>query len=268
VFGLAQLGESEQWRLFKIQVTNRQADQALAAKSGVGVSRPAHWHSVDMRPAFNGDIRTIYQQKYLSPRPNTCSLRIATDGYSSWQMAPRTPPAIGLDNVRSLADGRGYIYAGDHVPFAWSNGAKNIAFTSRWDNWPKEVSIPVNRKGDAIWFLLCGTTNPMEVRIANAELRMRYADGVVERLEVVPPLNFWTLCPFSGVDYSYERDGFALPKTPPTMVQLGKNCRAIVLGWRLRAGVALESVTLETLSEEVVIGLMGVSVMNPTDNAD
>jgi hypothetical protein len=34
------------------------------------------------------------------------------------------------------------------------------------------------------------------------------------------------------------------------------------LPWRLRPGVALKSVTLETLSQEVVIGLMGVTVMN------
>jgi len=65
-----------------------------------------------------------------------------------------------------------------------------------------------------------------------------------------------------GVDYDYQRDGFALPKVPPTTVQLGKNCRGIVLGWHLRPGVALESVTLETLSEEVVVGLMGMTVMN------
>ena len=103
----------------------------------------------------------------------------------------------------------------------------------------------------------------MEVRIANAELRMNYADGSVEKLPIVPPFNFWTLCPFGGVDYDYARDGFSLPKTPPDTVQLGKNCRAIVLGWRLRPGVALKSVTLETQSEEVVIGLMGLTVMNP-----
>ena len=55
----------------------------------------------------------------------------------------------------------------------------------------------------------------MQGRIANAELRMKYADGVVEKLELVPPLNFWSLCPFGGADYDYKRDGFCLPKVPP-----------------------------------------------------
>lgn len=171
-------------------------------------------------------------------------------------------PEISLDNIKSLSDGHGNILAGSGVPFGTPGDDKNIAFTSRWDNWPKEVTVPVNRTGDAAWFLLCGTTNPMEVRIPNAELRMTYADGVVETLKLTPPFNFWTLCPLSGNDYDYKRDAFALPKVPPTTVQLGKNCRAMVLGWHLRPGVQLQSVTLECLSEEVVVGLMGVTIMN------
>ena len=117
---------------------------------------------------------------------------------------------------------------------------------------------------EAVWLLICGSTNPMQTRIANAELRFRYADGKVEKLELTPPLNFWSLCPFGGADYDYQTDAFCLPKQPPPSVQLGNNCRAMVLSWKLRPTVKLETVTLETLSQDVVIGLMGVSLMNPT----
>jgi hypothetical protein len=125
------------------------------------------------------------------------------------------------------------------------------------------VTVPVNARGEAVWLLVCGSTNPMQGRIANAVLRFRYADGKVETLDLVPPLNFWSLCPFGRVDYDYKRDGFALGKAPPPQVKLGENCRAMVYGQKLRPGVALKDVTLETLSEEVVIGLMAVSMMNP-----
>ena len=270
VFGLAQVGEARQWCLFKLQVTDAVADRYLAGKTKVEVPANARWQGIDMQPVLNGDIRTIYQQQYLSPRPNTCSLRLATDGYSTWQQVlgkgPHVPE-IDLTAVPSLTDGKGHLLAGKNVPFLWSGGKNNIAFTSQWDNWPEQITVPVNATGDAVWFLLCGTTNPMEVRIANAELRLKYADGVVEKVELIPPLNFWTLCPFGGVDYDYERDAFALPKVPPASVQLGQNCRGIVLPWRLRPGVALESVTLKTLSQEVVIGLMGVTVMNQGEAA-
>jgi hypothetical protein len=265
LFALTTLGKTQQWRIFNITITNRQADTALAAKTTVQVSQDTHWTSIPMQSVLNGDIRAIYKQQYLSPRPNTCSLRLATDGYSTWQMVlakNHAPPNITLDNLPTLSDGKGNIIAGKSVPFQIPQTGNNIAFTSQWDNWPRKIDVPINQSGQAVWFLLCGTTNPMEVRIANAELRMTYADGVVEKLDLVPPFNFWTLCPFGGVDYDYTRDAFALPKIPPTTVQLGKNCRAILLGWNLRPGVALRSVTLQALSQQVVIGLMGVTVMN------
>ena len=265
VFGLTQLGDTQQWRMFKIHVTDAEKDRDAASKINVEVPPGARFDPIDLQPVFNGDIRTIYQQPYLSPRPKTCSLRLASDGYSSWQMTlggPMHPPGIGLENVRTLSDGSGNILAGKGIPFRAPGEGKNVAFTSRWDNWPSQATVPVNQTGRAAWFLLCGSTNPMQVRIPNAELRLTYADGVVEKLEIIPPFNFWTLCPFGGNDYDYQRDGFALPKVPPTTVQLGKNCRAVVLGWNLRPGVPLQSVTLETLSQEVVIGLMGVTMMN------
>jgi hypothetical protein len=54
-----------------------------------------------------------------------------------------------------------------------------------------------------------------------------------------------------------------VPKPWPERVPLGQNCRAILLNRVLRPDVVLESVTLETLSPEVVIGLMGITLLNP-----
>jgi hypothetical protein len=265
VLATVRTGDTEQRRLFKIEVTDAAAEAALAAKTDPAIPKGAAWNCVDMGGAFNGDIRAIFQQQYLSPRPKTCSLRMAVDGYLMWQsvLDPKAkPPAIDLANVPKLLGPGDRISTPQGVPFRWS-GDRNIAFTSQWDNWPRQATVPVGQAGDAAWFLVCGSTNPMQVRIANAELRMEYADGVVEKLELVPPFNFWMLSPFNGVDYNYQRDAFSLPKTPPATVQLGENCRAVLLNWRLRPGVVLKSVTLAALSEEVVIGLMGVTVMNP-----
>jgi hypothetical protein len=267
VFALAQQGEERQWRIFNVHVTDAAAEEAMAAKTSPRIPAGARWQPVNMDAVMNGDIRTIYQQNYVSPRPNTCSLRLATDGYSTWQMVldkKNKVPAIELSGVPALMKNAGVkdeLMTPTGVPFLWSGGKNNIAFTSRWDNWPRQVEVPVNQAGAAVWFLVCGTTNPMEVRIANAELRMHYADGVEEKLEIVPPMNFWSLCPLGGADYNEKRDGFALPSPLPERVQLGRNCRAMVLKWGLRPGVALQRVTLETLSEQVVVGLMGVTVM-------
>ena len=146
--------------------------------------------------------------------------------------------------------------------FKWATRGKDITFTSLYDNWPRKVEVPVNKQGDSVWLLVAGSTNPMQVRIANAVVRFEYADGVKEELDLVNPMNFWSLCSFQRSDYSYKDEGFSLPKTPPSQVQLGLNCRAMLYGWKLRPGVELKKVTLECLSQEVVIGLMGLSICN------
>jgi hypothetical protein len=119
----------------------------------------------------------------------------------------------------------------------------------------------VNKSGSAVWFLIAGSTNPMQCQIANAVLRLHYATGATDSLNLVPPVNYWTLCPFNGTDVPWGDNAFCLPKELPGTVQLGKNCRAMVLNLRMKKNTNLDSVTLETLSQEVVVGLMGMTVM-------
>jgi len=149
------------------------------------------------------------------------------------------------------------------VPFVAPAATRNVAFASLWDNWPARVTVPVAQSAAAVWLLVAGSTQPLQGRIANSVVHFRYADGVDEQLELVPPLNFRMLCPWGGADYNQEFDAFALGTAPPLMVDLGSNCRAMLYGWRLRTGVKLKEVTLEALSQEVVVGLLGVSLMNP-----
>ncbi|MBP9914531.1 MAG: hypothetical protein KBF26_14115, partial [Opitutaceae bacterium] len=266
-------GTLPQWRLFRVQIKPAPASRPLRLKR---IPARAAWECLDLQPVLNGDIRTIFQQQYLSPRPETVSARLGTDGYTSWTFIYwKCPvPIIALDAVPGMLEGpaRARLLTPQGVPFAWPGAARNVAFTSRWDNWPDRITVPVNRRGTAVWFLICGSTNPMQCRIANAVLRLHYADGVEEKIELVPPLNYWNLCPMpvdglapgqtSRADYTAPLDAFCLPTVLPPTVQLGQNCRAMLLHQTLRPGVLLKHVTLETLSAEVVVGLMGVTVMS------
>ncbi len=259
------VGKLPQWQVFKLHVCDPQGEAKLAAKTPREAPPQAVWECLDLAKRYNGDVRTIFRQRYLSPRPRTCSVRLGTDGYSAWTFPywNEHAPSIDLSNLQPLTDRRGRIVTSQGVPFTRFAEDRNIAFTSLWDNWPRGVTVPVNREGEAVWLLVCGSTFPVQTRIANAVVRFRYADGQVENLDLVPPLNFWSLCPWGGVDYNYRTDAFCLPKAPPPTVQLGNNCRAMVLSWVLRPGQRLDDVTLETLSPDVVVGLMGVSLMNP-----
>lgn len=257
-------GELPRWQTVKLCVTDQRAEADRARRTPRAPASAAHWSFVDLAPHLNGDIRTIFQQRYLSPRPNTCSVRLGVDGYSAWTFHywRLPPPDIDLSGVDAARDSLGRLVTSERVPFVFpaTTATRNILFTSRWDNWPTSATIPVDDDADTAWLLVCGTTFPMQTRIANAVVRFTYRDGASETLELVPPFNFWMMCPWGGEDYSYVHDAFALPAHPPPQVQLGRNCRAIVLSWKLRPGVALATITLETLSPDVVIGLMAVSL--------
>ena len=270
-------GELPQWRRIHLQISDPVEEKSAATKRSIRVPRKAKWLCIDPAPVLNGDVRSIYQQKYLTPRPKTISARIGSDGYSPWTFVLwNSPlPVIKLDGVPALLKepNGDQLITPQGVPFAWPGEGKNIAFTSRWDNWPTQVSLPVNCAGEAAFFLVCGSTNPMQGFIPNAVLRLSYEEGDDEMIELVPPLNYWNLCPISPAkaapgqgsrsDYTAEADAFCVPKPWPETVQLGENCRAMLLGWRLRPGATLKTVTLETLSADVVVGLMGVTILQP-----
>lgn len=267
------------WRVFHLRVEDPLAEQARRAASLQGIPPHAAWATVPLGGALNGDIRGIFKQSYMSPRPQTVSLRIGSDGYSPWTFThwKSGPPEIGLELVDGLRAAPGQLRTPQGVPFAWEDqpaaDARNVAFASLWDNWPDQVSVPVNRLGAALFLLIAGSTNNMQCHIANAVLRLHYADGVEERLELIPPYNYWNLCPVrvtgnsveqaSRSDYTDPVDAFVVRRPYPETVQLGANCRAMLLNRKLRPGRVLARVTLEALSQEVVVGLMGLSILNP-----
>ncbi|NCB07127.1 MAG: DUF4450 domain-containing protein [Bacteroidia bacterium] len=274
IFALVNVGKAPQLRVFRIKINDPEGDAREAARVVENVPASASFQTISINNRLNADITAIYKQKYLSPRPNTVSVRLGSDGYSPWTFWhwKSLPPEIKTDKVNSMLDRANRLKTPQGVPFAWNSGENNIAFTSMWDNYPDKIDFPVNKAGDAVWFLVSGSTNVMQCQIANAVIRLNYADGKTDSLELVPPMNYWNLstidshatAPGQGSrnDYTAETDRFCMPAKLPETVQLGENCRAILLNLKLRPGVELKSVSLETISQEVVVGLMGITVMN------
>ena len=95
--------------------------------------KDAGWKCLDLAPQYNGDIKTIFKQQYLSPRPKTCSVRLGVDGFSAWTFAfwGDTPPPIDLANLKNLTDDRGRILTPQNVPFAGKRMAIKLIMTDR-----------------------------------------------------------------------------------------------------------------------------------------
>ena len=273
LFVFARKGETAQWLIYRLKISDPVQEAKDATLSLKNVPSVASWTQINMDSLKNADVREIYKQKYLSPRPNTVSVRLGSNGYSPWTFHHwRTPiPEIGLDKAGALKSGENQITA-CKVPFRWNATQKNnILFTSLWDNYPREVSIKVGDKAKAIYFLVCGSTNVMQCNIANAVIEVHYADGSVDDLKLVPPLNYWNLSPIdpktpspdqeSRTYYTTETDRFCLPKQLPETVELGKNCTAMILNLSLKPNMEVSNVKLKTLSQEVVVGLIGISLL-------
>ncbi len=99
-------GKAPQLRIIRIKVTDRSGDAHNEARIEEKVPPNAAWDPVDIHSFFNADVASIYKQKYLSPRPNTVSVRLGSDGYSPWTFThwKSKPPVIKTDYVTKMLD--------------------------------------------------------------------------------------------------------------------------------------------------------------------
>jgi len=149
--------------------------------------------------------------------------------------------------------------------------ARNVVFVSQWDNYPREVAVPLSGKARGIVFLMAGSTNHMQSRFENGEVVVTYADGSVARLALENPTNWWPI----DQDYFIDDFQFRRPEPIPMRVDLktgeirvldiaafkGRGGpvpggAATVLDLPLESGQELKSLTVRALANEVVIGLM------------
>jgi hypothetical protein len=152
---------------------------------------------------------------------------------------------------------------------------KNILFTSQWDNYPREVSVPLTGKSSHAYLLMAGSTGPMQSRLDNGEIIATYTDGSNERLELNNPVNWWPIDQDYFIDdYAFRRDEPLPPRVDLKTGQVrlldmktfkgagGKipGGAGTVLDMPLNPSKELKCLTVRTLANEVVIGLMGVTL--------
>ena len=230
---------------------------------------------------YNASVTDIFEQEYLSPRPQTTTLQIPTQGIGEW-CHPTLTAVINDSVFRSFITREQVTIAG--VPFQSPREGRNIVFTSLWDNYPDSIVIPLKGKAESAYLLMAGSTNHMQSRIDNALLIATYTDHTTDTLHLRNPDNW---CP---IEQDYYVDGKAFYTTEPRpfrvclgqatsdgqlMVSrdLGKTLgirevygRAIpgggaqLLRMPLNPRKRLRSLTLRTLSNDIVVGLMGLTL--------
>jgi hypothetical protein len=241
------------------------------------IKASADWETLDLSRFFNDRVTQIFRNQYLSPRSPYCSLAIPKQGIGSW-CSPQAMADVDDTGLRAAAEkngGRFVLPQGVPFQIPVASDTNNIVFTSQWDNYPREAAVPLGGKASHVYLLMAGSSNPMQSRFDNGEVIVTYADGSTERLALQNPTTWWPI----DQDYLIDDFAFRRPEPIPPRVDLrtgnvrildvatfkGKGGRipggaATVLDLPLKPEKELKSVTVRALANEVVIGLMAVTL--------
>jgi len=230
---------------------------------------------------FNASVTDIFRNRYLSPRPDCTTLQIPVQGIGEW-CHPKQTAQIDDSGLRALAGEEGVVETSLGIPFRTPAEGNNVLYTSLWDNYPTAASIPLEGRATHAYLLLAGSTNHMQYDIANGVVTAVYADGSEQRLELVNPDNWAPI----EQDFYFDEGAFRLAEgtLPPYRLHLasGRVSRRLgdelgiegVYGRQIDGGAAtladmrldpakeLRELRIETLSNDVVIGLMAVTLQN------
>lgn len=230
---------------------------------------------VVMDQAFNSSVTDIFRNEYLSPRSPYTTLQIPKQGIGEWCHPLKTAEIDDSGLRASVRDGLLQTKLG--ISFRTPAEGQNIAFTSLWDNYPDSVKIPLKGKATRAYLLLAGSTNHMQCRIDNGVIRIYYTDGTCESLPLVNPDNW------APIEQIFFEDGQAFNRQAPSLYRLrlktgvvsnnfGEELgfsgvsreidggAATLLSMPLNKKKKLSHLVLETLSNEVVIGVMGITL--------
>jgi len=231
---------------------------------------------IDITSAFNASVTDIYRNEYLSPRSPYTTLQLPKQGIGEW-CHPTLTADIDDSGMRALVRD-GLLSTNLGVSFRTPEKGNNIAFTSLWDNYPDSLSIPLTGRASRAYLLMAGSTNHMQCHIVNGVVRVHYADGTAETLELVNPENW---CPIEQ-DFYVDGMAFRLQSLRPYRLHLKSGLvsnnlekdlnitgvygrpidggAGILLDMPLNPDKDLKCITLETVSNDVVIGLMGITL--------
>ena len=255
-----------------------EAPPAAPATDWTKADAGAKYETVDLTKFFNDRVTQIFKHEYRSPRSAGVTLAIPKQGIGAWAGNVTETAAIDDTGLRAAAaKNGGRILMPNGVPFATpgpGNG-NNIAFTSQWDNFPHDLSVPLAGKARRVSLLMAGSTYAMQSRFDNGEVVVTYTDGTTARLALENPTNWWPIEQDYFIDdYQFARPGPIPPRVnlrtgdirllnPATFKGRGGNVAggaATVLDLALDPQKELKSLTVRTLANEVVVGLMSATL--------
>lgn len=237
-------------------------------------------HPIDISAYYNASVSDLFRNEYLSPRPTTTTLQIPKQGIGEW-CHPELTADINDNGIRAIVKANHGIFTTDSgVPFRMESEGNNIIYTSLWDNYPDSVTIPLSGNASHIYLAMAGSTNHMQWGLPNALIIVAYADGTKEEFPLTNPVSwapieqdFYTdsyafsqpdklplpvrFCMEDGTQGRRIGDLKGIKGVEPRRIQSGAG---VLLDLPIQTGRYLESITLTTVANDVVAGLMSITI--------
>lgn len=225
---------------------------------------------------FNSNVTDIFNNKYLTPRSPYTTLQLPTQGIGEW-CHPNLIAEINDTGLRCAAKNN-ILKTNLGIDFRTPNKGENIVYTSLWDNYPDATDLKLSGKATHAYLMMAGSTNHMQSHIANGVVTIHYNDGSNIEVNLINPDNW---CPIEQ-DYFVDDLAFNIRGEKPFRIHLNSGLvsnnlekdlnitgvygRAIDGGAGVLLDIPLDSskelshLSIRTLSNDVVIGLMSVTL--------
>jgi hypothetical protein len=233
---------------------------------------PDKWVLVDLSSVFNASISEVLKQVADGAIPPP--LPTSQIGFSYWKehLVTRCKPACDTAwRAKIGADGVGWTT--DGIPFKSAKTGPDIAVACLQNKtFGPTVSVPVKAIGRRLYLMIGGITWPAQSHVVNLRITLRYADGSIQKHDLVQPFDIgdcWsTWCglyfdtPGNGFENIGGRSGPAGTSTVNDLSRpVAVDTIAHLLGYNLPTDRQLDRVDMEIIANDVAFGLMGVSIL-------
>ena len=201
---------------------------------------------VDISPLFNCNMTQVHEKAYIYPRPEGYSMGSFQNGRYSHNWNQRGRFVAYVDDA-SFRNAGGMVYSPSGIPFKTPAENENLACVSIFDTFPTSITFPLSGKGQELAVLFVASTNCMLSYVENARITVHYADGTSTHTKLIYPLNLddWLTSALTT-----EAEIFYFSTYNHATVQ------RIVLD----AEKEIESVQIEAVANDVILGVAGISI--------
>lgn len=231
-------------------VIDRPAKPGQAALSATPVDL-GKFRNQRLEDLHNNTYKPLVEHFYWANRAGFRTVK--PNGRSWWEGHGRTLVTPSTSRLKAAG---GRFVSENGIPFAVPAEGLDAVFTSLYDNFPARLEIPVEMRGRKICFLLAASITLAQSRMENARITVLLGNGTTRVLVLSSPetIDDWL---GSGGGTPYVQSG--RPQS------LGKDTHAVLQEIDLGEDKDIQSVTLETRTNETMVGLLGITVMQEKD---